>query len=582
MDYIKSYAYTGEPIELQGLTISFNGKVLTERTDYTYNNNTPHTKTGTHSVSVTGNNNFKGHLVDENGNYVINYYIGASVALPESAGAIVYGDNKTQELDLTVASLDPGAKLDGDLTVHINKVTAYTEQGKVSLIASEREFIWIVGHGSEARTLRFTSTSKLPVGTYRIEIEYDATLKGADTVKSSVSTSLSVTPSSNYNFRISASGIRSTRVDITLVEDMVRTYEYSVDGGATWSALSKDGIIEGLDDDKDYEIIVRINDANFASDINDSQLWKRISVKTTLAPSKVTAVADRLKTTFRASSLSEYIKMLSDVNRVAESEKTSEFNASVASATSSYEAYIAKLNSAVSSANSTANRMASKSISGADTAAAVGTALSVSTAAIAVAGVMIMGRRKRREGDKDVAVVKTAKARSHKLAIVLIAALCIAIAFTFALAGCKETYDSNTILSAASSAVLNGASPNISYTISDGSTVVYAYKDGKVTVGNNLQGVIGGVVPSFDGKLGFNFSADCFSENETTFEGSIGTYKGDIIDARGFWEGDNSASKYRNATIVAVADCATMRLQSMTIEYTFESFKIQLVAEYAW
>lgn len=582
VDYIKSYAYTGEPIELQGLTISFNGKVLTERTDYTYNNNTPHTKTGTHSVSVTGNNNFKGHLVDENGNYVINYYIGASVALPESAGAIVYGDNKTQELDLTVASLDPGAKLDGDLTVHINKVTAYTEQGKVSLIASEREFIWIVGHGSEARTLRFTSTSKLPVGTYRIEIEYDATLKGADTVKSSVSTSLSVTPSSNYNFRISASGIRSTRVDITLVEDMVRSYEYSVDGGATWSALSKDGIIEGLDDDKDYEIIVRINDANFASDINDSQLWKRISVKTTLAPSKVTAVADRLKTTFRASSLSEYIKMLSDVNRVAESEKTSEFNASVASATSSYEAYIAKLNSAVSSANSTANRMASKSISGADTAAAVGTALSVSTAAIAVAGVMIMGRRKRREGDKDVAVVRTAKARSHKLAIVLIAALCIAIAFTFALAGCKETYDSNTILSAASSAVLNGASPNISYTISDGSTVVYAYKDGKVTVGNNLQGVIGGVVPSFDGKLGFNFSADCFSENETTFEGSIGTYKGDIIDARGFWEGDNSASKYRNATIVAVADCATMRLQSMTIEYTFESFKIQLVAEYAW
>ncbi|MDE5618697.1 MAG: hypothetical protein K2I79_04345, partial [Clostridia bacterium] len=480
VDYVMSYPYDhGNPVELQGLKITFNGGLLTLGKDYNIayeGGAAAPSQTGNHSAKVSGIGNFSGYLLDGDKD-VVNYYIGASVALPDSIASIIYGNNASAGFDLNVSSLAPEAKLDGDLTVNILKITAYQGDTAVATLVSDTNtFVWIVGQGREPRAMRFLSTAGLNVGSYRIVVEYNATLAGADTVNGITETNLTVVRSSDFNFRLTVNAVTSSTVKINLASNMYRNYEYSLDG-VEWFELPSDGVISGLTDMKDYNIKVRIHDSNFAEESLEEANWVSISAKTTLAPNKVTDVARRLKSGFKASSVKDYLKMLDNDKLVASAEKTADYNTAIADATNAFNAYLTKVNNAIASANSTANKMASKSSSGEGGAVAAGTAASVGAISLALAGIMFVRRKKNEGGDKPKGRVSmTAKKNIGKRAVKLavIVAICIISVLTVCLTGCKEVYNEQNIFLAADNVIINGAKADISYTISEGSTVVYS------------------------------------------------------------------------------------------------------------
>ena len=258
------------------------------------------------------------------------------------------------------------------------------------------------------------------------------------------------------------------------------------------------------------------------------------------------------------SNLVEYKNALAQLELVGEDDKSAIDADKLAQLAQSYEELMNGAKNVIAGAQNVAAKASGMTAKG-----VVSLALTTGVG-LAFAGVMLSVSAKKREKDDKKKITKANKKNLLKvmIAIVVITTV-VAVVFT----GCKtKTFSQDDLFKLASySTASNEKDREVVFEVKSGSTVIYKYDDGDVTVVDGLE-IDEGFSLSGKGS-GFTFKNEYFENAKFSDADGTATFTADIKDVKNFL-GEASA---KNGKVNVKADSANKKLKTLEVTYDVES-----------
>ena len=369
--------------------------------------------TGNYEFTINGMGNFTGVIAGS-------YSIGASVGIVSAPDAITYGDDSVT-VKLNINSLGSNS-LAGDLTLNFvtgsssrivdandNTVAQLGVPSKIVISANEVS-------GNEFDVV-FTGLGAVNAGEYFLDLVFSCTYAGI-TTEGTISREVSGETASKVvvdeaDVATAATGVTATvtAVNSTTVSfnisGMPSAYEYSVDGGETWIKANKgSNTISGLTAGTAFNVLLRINDVNYASseNVHEYPLASALSFTTTASVDDIIASAESLANNFNATGFARYAQLLQNVASVSSGDlaaRGDEIEEALAAVEEARAEYIEDLQAAIDSAVGAAEKAAGKAsgVSGAATAGLVAGGVAMPVLGI---GLIFAAARKRKSKEEDL------------------------------------------------------------------------------------------------------------------------------------------------------------------------------------
>lgn len=368
--------------------------------------------TGNYEFTITGKGNFTGVIEGR-------YSIGASVGIVSAPDAITYGDDSVT-VRLNINSLGPNS-LAGDLTLNFftgasSRVVdandnTVAQLGVPSKIVISKDEV----SGNEFEVV-FTGLGAVNAGEYFLDLVFSCTYAGI-TTEGTISREVSGETASKVvvdeaDVAAAAAGVTATvtAVNSTTVSfnisGLPSAYEYSVDGGETWVKANKgSNTISGLTAGTAFNVLLRINDVNYASSENvHEHPLASLSFTTTASVDDIIASAESLANNFNATGFARYAQLLQNVASVSSGDlaaRGDEIEEALAAVEEARAEYIEDLQAAIDSAVGAAEKAAGKAsgVSGAATAGLVAGGVAMPVLGI---GLIFAAARKRKSKEEDL------------------------------------------------------------------------------------------------------------------------------------------------------------------------------------
>lgn len=369
--------------------------------------------TGNYTFTINGTGNFTGTIAGS-------YSIGASVGIVSAPDAITYGDDSVT-VKLNINSLGSNS-LAGDLT--LNFVTGSSSRivdandNTVAQLGVPSEIVISANEvsGNEFDVV-FTGLGAVNAGEYFLDLVFSCTYAGI-TTEGTISREVSGETASKVvvdeaDVATAATGVTATvtAVNSTTVSfnisGMPSAYEYSVDGGETWIKANKgSNTISGLTAGTAFNVLLRINDVNYASseNVHEYPLASALSFTTTASVDDIIASAESLANNFNATGFARYAQLLQNVASVSSGDlaaRGGEIEEALAAVEEARAEYIEDLQAAIDSAVGAAEKAAGKAsgVSGAATAGLVAGGVAMPVLGI---GLIFAAARKRKSKEEDL------------------------------------------------------------------------------------------------------------------------------------------------------------------------------------
>lgn len=367
--------------------------------------------TGNYAFTITGKGNFTGVIEGS-------YSIGASVGIVSAPDAITYGEDSVT-VRLNINSLGSNS-LEGDLTLNFftgasSRVVDANGNTVAQLgVPSEKVISNVSGNEFE---VVFTGLGAVNAGEYFLDLVFSCTYAGI-TTKGTISREVSGETASKVvvdeaDVAAAAAGVTATvtAVNSTTVSfnisGMPSAYEYSVDGGETWIKANKgSNTISGLTAGTAFNVLLRINDVNYASseNVHEYPLASALSFTTTASVDDIIASAESLANNFNATGFARYAQLLQNVASVSSGDlaaRGDEIEEALAAVEEARAEYIEDLQAAIDSAVGAAEKAAGKAsgVSGAATAGLVAGGVAMPVLGI---GLIFAAARKRKSKEEDL------------------------------------------------------------------------------------------------------------------------------------------------------------------------------------
>lgn len=369
--------------------------------------------TGNYEFTITGEGNFTGVIEGR-------YSIGASVGIVSAPDAITYGDDSVT-VKLNINSLGSNS-LAGDLTLNFSTGSSSrivdANDNTVAQLGVPSEIVISANEvsGNEFDVV-FTGLGAVNAGEYFLDLVFSCTYAGI-TTEGTISREVSGETASKVvvdeaDVVAAAAGVTATvtAVNSTTVSfnisGLPSAYEYSVDGGETWIKANKgSNTISGLTAGTAFNVLLRINDVNYASseNVHEYPLASALSFTTTASVDDIIASAESLANNFNATGFARYAQLLQNVASVSSGDlaaRGDEIEEALAAVEEARAEYIEDLQAAIDSAVGAAEKAAGKAsgVSGAATAGLVAGGVAMPVLGI---GLIFAAARKRKSKEEDL------------------------------------------------------------------------------------------------------------------------------------------------------------------------------------
>ena len=369
--------------------------------------------TGNYEFTITGEGNFTGVIEGR-------YSIGASVGIVSAPDAITYGDDSVT-VKLNINSLGSNS-LAGDLTLNFSTGSSSrivdANDNTVAQLGVPSEIVISANEvsGNEFDVV-FTGLGAVNAGEYFLDLVFSCTYAGI-TTEGTISREVSGETASKVvvdeaDVVAAAAGVTATvtAVNSTTVSfnisGLPSAYEYSVDGGETWKTANKgSNTISGLTAGTAFNVLLRINDVNYASseNVHEYPLASALSFTTTASVDDIIASAESLANNFNATGFARYAQLLQNVASVSSGDlaaRGDEIEEALAAVEEARAEYIEDLQAAIDSAVGAAEKAAGKAsgVSGAATAGLVAGGVAMPVLGI---GLIFAAARKRKSKEEDL------------------------------------------------------------------------------------------------------------------------------------------------------------------------------------
>lgn len=369
--------------------------------------------TGNYAFTITGKGNFTGVIEGR-------YSIGASVGIVSAPDAITYGDDSVT-VRLNINSLGSNS-LAGDLTLNFftgaSSRVVDANDNTVAQLGVPSEIVKSADEvsGNEFEVV-FTGLGAVNAGEYFLDLVFSCTYAGI-TTEGTISRKVSGETASKVvvdeaDVAAAATGVTATvtAVNSTTVSfnisGLPSAYEYSVDGGETWIKANKgSNTISGLTAGTAFNVLLRINDVNYASseNVHEYPLASALSFTTTASVDDIIASAESLANNFNATGFARYAQLLQNVASVSSGDlaaRGDEIEEALAAVEEARAEYIEDLQAAIDSAVGAAEKAAGKAsgVSGAATAGLVAGGVAMPVLGI---GLIFAAARKRKSKEEDL------------------------------------------------------------------------------------------------------------------------------------------------------------------------------------
>ena len=369
--------------------------------------------TGNYAFTITGKGNFEGEIAGR-------YSIGASVGIVSAPDAITYGEDSVT-VRLNINSLGSNS-LEGDLTLNFftgasSRVVDASGKTVAQLgVPSEKVISANEVSGTEFE-VDFTGLGAVNAGEYFLDLVFSCTYAGI-TTEGTISREVSGETASKVvvdeadvadaaeGVTATVTAVNSTTVSFN-ISGMPSAYEYSVDGGETWNEANKgSNTISGLTAGTAFNVLLRINDVNYASseNVHEYPLESALSFTTTASVDDIIASAESLANNFNATGFARYAQLLQNVASVSSGDlaaRGDEIEEALAAVEEARAEYIEDLQAAIDSAVGAAEKAAGKAsgVSGAATAGLVAGGVAMPVLGI---GLIFAAARKRKSKEEDL------------------------------------------------------------------------------------------------------------------------------------------------------------------------------------
>ena len=367
--------------------------------------------TGNYKFTINGMGNFTGVIAGS-------YSIGASVGIVSAPDAITYGDDSVT-VKLNINSLGSNS-LEGDLTLNFftgaSSRVVDASGDTVAQLGVPSEIVISNVSGNEFEVV-FTGLGAVNAGEYFLDLVFSCTYAGI-TTEGTISREVSGETASKVvvdeaDVATAAAGVTATvtAVNSTTVSfnisGLPSAYEYSVDGGETWIKANKgSNTISGLTAGTAFNVLLRINDVNYASseNVHEYPLASALSFTTTASVDDIIASAESLANNFNATGFARYAQLLQNVASVSSGDlaaRGDEIEEALAAVEEARAEYIEDLQAAIDSAVGAAEKAAGKAsgVSGAATAGLVAGGVAMPVLGI---GLIFAAARKRKSKEEDL------------------------------------------------------------------------------------------------------------------------------------------------------------------------------------
>ena len=369
--------------------------------------------TGNYEFTINGTGNFTGTIAGS-------YSIGASVGIVSAPDAITYGDDSVT-VKLNINSLGSNS-LAGDLTLNFSTGSSSrivdANDNTVAQLGVPSEIVISANEvsGNEFDVV-FTGLGAVNAGEYFLDLVFSCTYAGI-TTEGTISREVSGETASKVvvdeaDVAAAATGVTATvtAVNSTTVSfnisGLPSAYEYSVDGGETWIKANKgSNTISGLTAGTAFNVLLRINDVNYASseNVHEYPLASALSFTTTASVDDIIASAESLANNFNATGFARYAQLLQNVASVSSGDlaaRGDEIEEALAAVEEARAEYIEDLQAAIDSAVGAAEKAAGKAsgVSGAATAGLVAGGVAMPVLGI---GLIFAAARKRKSKEEDL------------------------------------------------------------------------------------------------------------------------------------------------------------------------------------
>ena len=367
--------------------------------------------TGNYKFTINGMGNFTGVIAGS-------YSIGASVGIVSAPDAITYGDDSVT-VRLNINSLGSNS-LEGDLTLNFftgaSSRVVDASGDTVAQLGVPSEIVISNVSGNEFEVV-FTGLGAVNAGEYFLDLVFSCTYAGI-TTEGTISREVSGETASKVvvdeaDVATAAEGVTATvtAVNSTTVSfnisGLPSAYEYSVDGGETWIKANKgSNTISGLTAGTAFNVLLRINDVNYASseNVHEYPLASALSFTTTASVDDIIASAESLANNFNATGFARYAQLLQNVASVSSGDlaaRGDEIEEALAAVEEARAEYIEDLQAAIDSAVGAAEKAAGKAsgVSGAATAGLVAGGVAMPVLGI---GLIFAAARKRKSKEEDL------------------------------------------------------------------------------------------------------------------------------------------------------------------------------------
>ena len=369
--------------------------------------------TGNYEFTINGTGNFTGTIAGS-------YSIGASVGIVSAPDAITYGDDSVT-VKLNINSLGSNS-LAGDLTLNFSTGSSSrivdANDNTVAQLGVPSEIVISADEvsGNEFEVV-FTGLGAVNAGEYFLDLVFSCTYAGI-TTEGTISREVSGETASKVvvdeaDVAAAATGVTATvtAVNSTTVSfnisGLPSAYEYSVDGGETWIKANKgSNTISGLTAGTAFNVLLRINDVNYASseNVHEYPLASALSFTTTASVDDIIASAESLANNFNATGFARYAQLLQNVASVSSGDlaaRGDEIEEALAAVEEARAEYIEDLQAAIDSAVGAAEKAAGKAsgVSGAATAGLVAGGVAMPVLGI---GLIFAAARKRKSKEEDL------------------------------------------------------------------------------------------------------------------------------------------------------------------------------------
>ena len=369
--------------------------------------------TGNYKFTINGMGNFTGVIEGR-------YSIGASVGIVSAPDAITYGDDSVT-VRLNINSLGSNS-LEGDLTLNFftgaSSRVVDANDNTVAQLGVPSEIVISADEvsGNEFPVV-FTGLGAVNAGEYFLDLVFSCTYAGI-TTEGTISREVSGETASKVvvdeaDVAAAATGVTATvtAVNSTTVSfnisGLPSAYEYSVDGGETWIKANKgSNTISGLTAGTAFNVLLRINDVNYASseNVHEYPLASALSFTTTASVDDIIASAESLANNFNATGFARYAQLLQNVASVSSGDlaaRGDEIEEALAAVEEARAEYIEDLQAAIDSAVGAAEKAAGKAsgVSGAATAGLVAGGVAMPVLGI---GLIFAAARKRKSKEEDL------------------------------------------------------------------------------------------------------------------------------------------------------------------------------------